>query len=196
MIFGTPLDSYLDPGENLLWSGQPKQGVRLQAADVFMIPFSLLWGGFAFFWEASVLGLTPPTNRHHLPNSGVSLFMSLWGIPFCLVGIYIIFGRFFLDAFARSKTWYGITNKRVLVLKSGFTSQLNSIDYVNLTNLNLVERKDNSGDILFDMPSPFSAWAGTGWPQSRRYQTPGFYLLPSARQVYNRIREIQQKSRP
>ena len=42
MTFGTPLDSYLDPGERLLWSGQPKQGVRLQATDVLMIPFSLI----------------------------------------------------------------------------------------------------------------------------------------------------------
>jgi hypothetical protein len=194
MILGTPLDHYLDPGEKLVWSGRPKQGVRLQAADVFMIPFSLMWGGFAFFWEASVLGLTSMT-ANHAPEHQPPIFFALWGIPFCVVGLYIIFGRFFFDAYARGKTWYGVTDRRVIVLKSSFSMNINSIDYINLTNLNLVERKDNSGDILFGLPNPFSGFAGSGWPQSRRYQTPGFYLLPQARTVYNLIRELQQKAR-
>jgi hypothetical protein len=195
MIFGTPLDSYLDPGERLLWNGQPKQGVRLQAGDVFLIPFSLVWGGFAFFWEAGVLGLIPLGGKGAVPPHP-PIFMALFGIPFCLIGIYMIIGRFFGDALGRRKTWYGITDKRVLVLKSAFATSVNSIDYANLTNLNLVERKDNSGDILFGLPGPMAAWANGGSTRSRRYpQTPGFYLLPGARQVYNLIREAQQKSR-
>jgi len=195
MIFGTPLEPYLDPGEKLVWSGQPKQGVRLQAADFFMIPFSLMWGGFAFFWEAGVLGLIPLGGKNG-SASHAPIFMAIWGIPFCLIGVYIIIGRFFGDAYARRKTWYGITDRRVVVLKSSFSTNVTSIDYANLTNLNLNERKDNSGDILFGLPGPMSAFAGSGWPQSRRGAlTPGFYLLPDARQVYNRIREMQQKSR-
>ena len=189
MTFGTPLDSCLDPGEQLVWSGQPKQGVRLQAGDVFLIPFSLLWGGFAFFWEASVLGFNPllPFHSRTSVHSGPPLFMALFGIPFCLMGLYIIFGRFFFDAYARGKTWYGITDRRVIVLKSGFNTNITSVDYINLTNLNLVERKDNSGDILFGLPGPWGNIAGSGgWPSSQRYpQTPGFSLLPQARTTFS-----------
>jgi hypothetical protein len=193
-MFGSPLDSHLDPGETLLWSGQPKQGVRLQAADVFLIPFSLVWGGFAFFWEAGVLGLIHVGGRsveHPAP-----LFFALWGIPFCLVGIYMIFGRFFFDAASRTRTWYGLTNERVIIVKTLFRTTTISLDLANLAALNLIERKDNSGDVVFGAPGPFGGYQGGGVPQSSRYPaTPGFYLLPQARQVYNRIREAQRKLR-
>jgi hypothetical protein len=30
-----------------VWTGSPKQGIMFKANDIFMIPFSLMWGGFA-----------------------------------------------------------------------------------------------------------------------------------------------------
>jgi len=196
--FGSPFDSLLDPGEKLLWSGQPKQGVRLQLGDVFMIPFSLMWGGFAIFWEASVLGLTG-INAHGKPPvehaGGVPIFMALWGIPFVAVGLYVIFGRFFYDAAVRGKTWYGLTDQRLIVLKSLFTRNVSSFDHASSTNLNLVERGDGSGDILFGSPSPMTPFSNPSWPGSNRYAVPGFYLLPDARNVFNQIRQAQQRTK-
>ena len=58
----------LDSGESLMWSGAPRQGMLLRPNDAYMIPFSLLWGGFAIFWEASVLRISGPN----------AVFMSLW----------------------------------------------------------------------------------------------------------------------
>jgi hypothetical protein len=85
---GQTLRTELGRGERLLWSGMPRQGLRLRASDMYMVPFSLLWGGFAFFWEFGVI------------SKGDNLAI-LGGIPLVLAGIYFIVGRFFVDSYQR-----------------------------------------------------------------------------------------------
>jgi len=193
-LVANPIESRLDPGEKLLWTGQPKQGVRLQPQDAFMIPFSLMWGGFAIVWEASVLGIGL-MHADKASDKGVTVFMSLWGIPFVLVGLYMIVGRFFYDSALRQKTFYAVTNRRVIVLKGLWSFNLMSYDFYTLGTLNLSERSDGSGSILFGNPNPMS-WIGTGgWPTTGRYTVPGFYLLPDVRSVFGIIRDAQTASR-
>ena len=59
---------YLGPGESILWQGRPQRFTPFTPYDAYLIPFSLLWCGFAVFWEGLVI------------KNGVSLF-SLFGIP-------------------------------------------------------------------------------------------------------------------
>lgn len=59
------LRTELFAGETLLWSGQPEQKVLFHQQDWFAVPFSLLWGGFAIFWEAGVLGLWDNSQSTH-----------------------------------------------------------------------------------------------------------------------------------
>jgi hypothetical protein len=190
--FGSPIEAFLDPGERLLWSGQPRQGLLLQASDIFVIPFSLMWGGFAIFWET--IAIWGVTSDDH-PNHQAVWFMPLWGIPFVVIGLYMIFGRFFFDAATRKKTYYGLTNQRLIILKTLFNRNVASFDVATMTNLNLVERGDRSGDILIG--SPASTDIGTSFGQfgNRRTRVPGFYLLPDARTVYNQIRDVQKQGR-
>src|SRR4051812_14861337 len=78
---GAMIDSRFTPDllrdERILWTGQPDPSRIFAPSDLFMVPFSLLWGGFALFWEAGVLGLAGFGSGRPAPT-----FFALWGIPF------------------------------------------------------------------------------------------------------------------
>lgn len=172
----------LDSGESLIWSGVPRQGVVLRPSDAYMIPFSLLWGGFAIFWEANVL-------RMDAPNAA---FMSLWGIPFVLAGLYLIVGRFFVDARIRAKTFYGLTDRRAIIISGMFSRTINSLPLRTLADISLQERSDRSGTILLGRPQPYSLWgSGMRWPGMNQYSAPAFEMIPNARAVHNQLLEAQ-----
>ena len=177
----TVVAQQLSAGERLLWSGQPRSGIRLRMQDAFLIPFSLLWGGFAIFWEASVFTTNAP------------FFFKLWGVPFVLVGLYIIFGRFFVDARARSQTFYGITTERIITVSGLFSRQVKSLNLRTLTDVSLTERADGSGTITFGPVHPMGSFFPSGsWPGAARYASPSFDLIERAKEVNEIIRTTQR----
>lgn len=93
---------YLRDDEQLLWSGCPDPRALFTSADIFMVPFSILWCGFAIFWEAGVV------------RSGWG-FGEVWGVPFVAVGLYFVVGRFFYKHYRNRRTVYGITTRRAMI---------------------------------------------------------------------------------
>jgi hypothetical protein len=164
--------SKLDEGEQLVWSGRPRQGLMLQPTDAILIPFSLLWAGFAFYWEYEVV----TTHQFWV--------LQVWGIPFVLLGFYLLIGRFFADAYMRGQTYYGLTDKRIIIAR-GSTTQ--SIPLSDLKGVALAARADKSGTVVFgppDLPAPNSLNASMG---SSRVQYPMFQMIPDAQSVYDLI---------
>jgi hypothetical protein len=176
------IKTQLSAGERVLWSGQPRQGVIVRGADAFMIPFSLLWGGFAIFWELSVI------------NSNAPAFFVLFGIPFVLIGIYLIVGRFFFEAKQRARTYYAVTNERVLIVSGLLVRQVKSLNLRTLSDLSLSESKGDHGTISFGGGSPFASMFGgfSGWPGMGAHLGPRFELIANAKAVYETIRGAQR----
>lgn len=173
----------LSPGESLVWSGRPQQGVLLRGSDVFLIPFSLLWGGFAIFWEYRVY------------TSGAPLFFLFFGGVFVVVALHLIFGRFVVDSIKRKGTHYGVTNDRVLILSEFPTRKLKSLNLRTLTDITFSNRSDGSGSITFGPQHPITPWmSGMSWPGMGQYQSPMFELIRNVKTVYEIIRDAQKRS--
>ena len=178
-----PFQRYLLTGERILWSGQPRQGLALSGRDAFLIPFSLLWGGFAIFWNAMVW-LAPIDSNS---GSGPGWFFKLWGLPFLVIGLYLIAGRFFHDARIRKKLFYGVTDQRVLVLRG---HKITSLDIHRLPRLELSEHRDGTGTLAFEEGSNM-AWGGMNgfnWWLPALGSTTQFFQIQNPRQVYELIR--------
>jgi hypothetical protein len=179
----TPILAELGPNETLLWSGRPHQGLLLRGSDALLIPFSLLWGGFALFWEVGVI------------SSGAPFFFILWGIPFVLVGLYITIGRFFLDAALRAKTFYGVTNERAIIIFGLFSPTIKSLSLRTTSDIALEQYRDGSGTITFGSSMPFAGlYRGMPWPGMDRRLAPEFERIPDARSVYQTLRQAQQNA--
>ena len=113
--------------------------------DKFLIPLSLPWGALAIFWEigASQVG---------------SALGSIVGIPFALIGLYLIFGRFIYKRWIRSHTRYAISDQRIVVARQGgrHVQSMARVDPFQVTR-----RRDGIHATLL--------WQETGWqPTTRR----------------------------
>jgi len=171
----------LDPGERLLWSGSPRHGLVIRGSDAAMIPFSLLWGGFAFFWKPSVL------------RSNAPAFFALWGVPFMIAGLYVIVGRFFVDAAVRARTFYGVTDRRAIIVSGIMSKTTKSLSLRTMAELSVSERAGGTGTVYFGQVPPWGAmFSGLRWPGMRYYFPPAFELIQDARMVYNLIRKAQE----
>jgi hypothetical protein len=163
-------------GECILWTGRPGQGLLLSAQDAFLIPFSLIWSGFAIFWTVTASASAP------------GLF-TLWGLMFVAVGLYLVAGRFFFDAWVRRGMGYAVTNRRILILRSGPFSRFTSLELDRLPALDLREDARGRGTIRFGQPASMfsnrnmSAWAPAMDP------TPQFIGIDDARRVFDLVQK-------
>jgi hypothetical protein len=180
------IGKYLEQDENLIWSGKPRSGIVFRSSDIFMIPFSLMWGGFAIVWE--IMAIAIPKDE----AGPVAIIFPLFGIPFVIAGLYLIFGRFIVDARQRDKTYYGITNQRIIIISGIFSQNIQSLNLKTLSDISISEKTDGTGTITFGPTNPMSFWfSGTAWPGSGRYSSPSFSMIENAKQVYDTIRSTQ-----
>lgn len=172
------LQRALFSGERVLWKGEPYKGIIFRPIEAFLIPFSLLWGGFAVFWNVSVW----------FADQLVSdLPFKLFGLPFLIAGLYITFGRFWIDRQLRRRLRYAVTNRRILIYKHSRNSISKSLDINRLPSIELNERPDGSGSIRFGPALSLFDGQSFGIWQPTFDATPQFLRIQNVRSVYELI---------
>lgn len=165
---------YLKPDEKLLWSGRPKAGIVFRRSDILLIPFSLLWTGLAIFivW--------------HIEYAGALIFVA--------IGVYLIFGRFWVDSKIRWKTYYGLTERRIIIVSGLFSRTVDNYPLINLPKMTVSEKPDGSGTIIIGLNRFKYTWpSGLYWPFTRNHVQPSLEFIPNVNSVYNEILSAQEE---
>src|SRR5258706_12502268 len=131
------VETSLLPGERIVWDGRPLRHRVFRRTDVLLVPFSLLWCGFAVFWESGVL------------SSGAPFFSALWGALFVLVGLYVVAGRLVVRVVSSRRTRYTITARRVRVHGGWSGGRLRTEYLSSLPPPVITEEPDGSGSLAF-----------------------------------------------
>ena len=118
--------AYFLPDEYELWRGRSKGMDPRQ--KMTMIPFGIFFLGFAIFWTVSA--------------SAAGGFFGLFGLPFIVVGAYLVFGKNVVG----KKTYYVITNKRIYRSQAG---RVDMVDLANLPPMRVVAHNGGAGSIYF-----------------------------------------------
>ncbi|PWU58343.1 hypothetical protein DLE60_22275 [Micromonospora globispora] len=185
----TEADVDLLPGERILWQDRPRRHSLFRAPDALLIPFSILWFGFAVFWEASVLAARTVGDRPP------PVFVVLWGLPFVLIGLYLVVGRFVVRAIASRRTRYVLTDLRILVI-GGLSGKRTTSSYLrSLPPPVVTEQPDRSGSLAFGaFPGVLDAFNRRnglrGWA-SEPSNTPVLWHISDVRRVRDLVAAAQ-----
>lgn len=180
---------HLIKGETVLWQGQPEVDILFSSADIFLVPFSLLWGGFAIFWEVSVF--------RTISSQPEAIFGALFGIPFVLIGLYFMFGRFVYKKWKKLRTWYAITDKRILIVTKAIRENI-QILYINtLPTLNKNIRSSGVGTVKFsNAPYMVGMYDNSGMELLGSFYgstLAAFHDIKEAEQVFQLLSELRNK---
>ena len=150
------LSPELTAGEEFVWAGHPRRGLRFGGFDLIAVPFGLFWlGGLMFGVRASIRRKAP---------SFILAFLSL----FVLVGFYMVLGRLLVDSARRRKTTYGLSATRLILVTRFFTRWVPSIDLASLDTITLHEHAKGSGTIVLaaapESRARNASLLGRAWP--------------------------------
>jgi hypothetical protein len=184
------LANELAPEERVLWRGQPENRRWFYPEDLVLVPFSVLWGGFAIFWEAGAL-----TSTSARESTGVEVLFSLWGIPFVLIGLYLMVGRLFVRRWTRRGSLYVVTDQRILSFSPSWKGRFR-VKMIWLSSYPPLEKRAGRGDqgtLCVGTTGPGQHWLGasSGWPGASRMRGSAIVLadIPDVAHVYTLLAE-------
>lgn len=174
------ISPFLHADEDLLWVGKPYTTRKFRPNPLVVI-FMLFWFGFAVFWTVTA--------------ASAGGFFALFGIPFLLIGGYMLYTLFIGQKKQLAETIYAVTDRRALILYSDRRGTgCTEFVFARLSNVTLDEVNGTTGTIRFLPDTPYYGSAYDS-PRMRRGQTAtyelrsAFLAIDSVQEVYRLISE-------
>jgi hypothetical protein len=186
--YDSVFNNYLSKSEYIIWFGKPETTIYFTHSDFILIPFSLLFGIPAILWEIQTFNM--------IQKNGLADFY--YGIPFLIMGLYLLFGRFIFKKWKKKRTYYAITNKRIIIMTNIWGTHFNNMV---ISSILKISKKINSigvGTLVFKEHSSILGLLfrfhisvnNTGLDILPFYSSEiGFYDIQNAEKVYNLIKE-------
>ena len=170
----------LQPGERLVWAGQPP--ARPAIAGRRRLPDTAEHLLFGLFYRLGNRG-----RRHAAPRScSMRLAFSL-----CSWRSSRPFGRFWLSAKKCARTYYGLTDRRLIIVSGIFNRNTQSVAIRNLSGVILSKHKNGGGIISLGPLHPmYETFAAMAWVGAARNSA--LELDRNAEEVYEKIVTVQQ----
>ena len=172
------LQALLSQREELLWVGQPRGGLVFRGHDLYLVPVTLFQG--------VIMG-----------TIGVFLLRTQ-EVVLVLIGLFLLslaflftIGRFLFDIYLRANTYYGVTNRRIIIHRTAPVIRTSSFDLHSLNNLRVDVKKGGEGSIYFVQSPPnalLSAWIFQPFSTTPLF---AFDLIPDAQRVYELIQDVR-----
>ncbi len=125
--------------------------------------------------------------------SKASLIFALFGVPFVLIGLMLVFGRFIFDAKLRANTYYGLTAQRIIIKSGIFKKTIKTLIISSLSEVTYDENNNGTGTISIGPSDPrLKMMRGMSWYPGVKANT-GLEYIENVRSVYNHIIELQQQ---
>jgi hypothetical protein len=182
------VETDLLPGERILWQGRPLRHPLFRPTDTLLVPFSLVWCGIVVGTGLSAL------------INGAPIADTVCLVPFVLIGLYFVAGRFVVRVVASRRTRYTLTNARILV-HGGWSGDRLTTAYLRLLPPPVItERSDGSGSLAFGAfpgvvdgftGGPRRAWGA--W-SSEPSDTPILREVPDVRWVRDFVAHAQAQT--
>ncbi|OSP55672.1 hypothetical protein [Pseudoruegeria sp. SK021] len=171
-------DGILNPGERVLWQGQPDGSI-----DLHMLRVGKVLPGLAA--TAFVICFSYLATRSALDDGPIGLIFALFGMFFVVITLHSAGGYVLTDAYRRRHTWYTLTNQRAFIAVQ--TPRGKSLDAYPITSATVIE---------FDGTEPGNLWFATDFKKTRRSSARikiGFERLHDSHHVNDLIRQVQRE---
>ncbi|MCT4660870.1 MAG: hypothetical protein N4A40_03340 [Tissierellales bacterium] len=156
------IENYLYDNEKILWLGKPKIKI-FSVLDILIIPVTIIWLGIIVAWETMAFSI------------GAPFIFQLFAVPYILIGLYVLIGRYILKIYLKRNTNYCVTNQRIIILKKLKSFKVESEEISNLSIVNIENKGHNFGNVIF----------GNGYIMAKAYENIGLEFLIKKRNYKN-----------